>query len=600
MQKGTQSLNKKNARLLVCFLLSLVFFFVLINPVLALETGVAEVSDTIELGSADIRVIVARIINVFLGILGVIALVLVIYGGFLWMTAGGSPEQVEKAKKVLINATIGLAIILASWAITWFIFNVLLGEGGVFGPGGGEETGVPPTYESFSGALGNGIIDYHFPTRGDTDVPRNTKIMVTFKQEMLIESIIEGYDDNGTSLDTSDDTSSELLKTDNIKIYRTADGEDAHLREDEVRVRFTDDIRSFVFEPVEWLGSASEDVSYTVSLGSGLKRADGDDAFEGSLSDGYEWNFEVGTFVDITPPKIRSVFPVASEEYPKNVMIQINFDEPVDPTSATGHTSRFTNILVEGGGIVLGRFMIANQYKTVEFLPDEVCGTNTCGGEVFCLPGGVDVDVTVRSATMRSGEEPTAVFPYNGVVDMAGNSLDGNDDSTAQGPPEDNYIWGFSTSDNVYIEAPSVDSVNPTPGESSIPPDQSVDIIWDVLMSYSSMNGANIMLGDNRTDDLSVWYTLDSESLAEDGSVAEAGILPHHTMTSIHHGIFLEETEYYPEIFNEVKDVYQNCFSPAATRSCPKDRSGAPWCCDVAPSSSRTSGSCLGIPVKDR
>jgi len=600
MQKGTKSFNVKNARFLVVILLSLAFFFVLFSPVLALEVGVEEVSEEIELGETDIRVIIARIINVFLGLLGIIALLLILYGGFLWMTAGGVPERVEKAKKVLINAVIGLAIILTSWAITWFIFNVLLGEGGVFGPPGERPTGPPPTYESFSSALGNGIVDYHYPPRGDTDVPRNTKIMITFKREMLIESIIEGYDDNDTPLDTSDDTGSELLKTDNIKIYRTADGEDAHLREDQVRVRFTDDLQSFVFEPVEWLGSASEDVSYTVTLGPGLTRADGEDAFQGAMSDGYQWNFEVGTFVDVTPPRVRSVFPVAGEEYPKNVMIQINFNEPIDPTSATGHTSRFTNILVEGGGVVLGSFAIANQYKTVEFIPDEACGTNTCGGEVFCLPGGVDIDVTVRAATMRSGEEPAAVFPYNGIVDMAGNSLDGNDDDTAQGPPDDNYEWSFSTSNNVYIAPPGVDSVNPGPGESGVAPDLPVEIVWDVLMSLSSMNGANIMLGDNRTDDLSVWYTLDSDSLAEDGSPAEGGIPPHHTKTSIRHGIFLEETQYYPEIFSEVKDVYQNCFSPAATRNCPKDRSGAPWCCDVAPSSSRTAGSCLGIPTKER
>ena len=130
MQKGTKSFNVKNARFLVVILLSLAFFFSLFTPVLAIEVGVEEVSETIELGETDIRVIVARIINVFLGILGVVALLLVLYGGFLWMTAGGVPERVEKAKKVLINAAIGLGIILTSWAITWFIFNVLLGDGG--------------------------------------------------------------------------------------------------------------------------------------------------------------------------------------------------------------------------------------------------------------------------------------------------------------------------------------------------------------------------------------------------------------------------------------------------------------------------------------
>lgn len=581
-------------------LLSLAFFLVAASPILALETGLEQVGQEVELGGADVRVIVARIINVFLGLLAAIALILVLYGGFLWMTAGGNPEQVEKAKKVLTNAAIGLAIILMSWAITIFVFNALLGEGGVFGPGEEGPPGAPTTYESFSDALGNGIIDYHYPARGAVDVPRNTKIMVTFKEEMMIESLISGYDDADTPLDTADDTVSRLLNTDNVLIYRSADGEEAALREDQVNVSFTDDLKTFVFQPVDWLGSASEDVSYTVSLGPGLENADGEDAFEGTLSDGYRWNFEVGTFVDVTPPRVRSVFPAAGESYPKNVLIQINFNEPVDPTSATGHSSRFTNITVDGAGVVLGTFSIANQYKTVEFIPDEICGTNTCGADVHCLPGGVEFEAAVRAATMVAGEEPMAAFPYNGIVDMAGNSLDGNGDGTAQGPPTDNYGWGFATTDRVYIEPPGVTSVSPVPGESEVAADQPIEIIWDVLMSLSSLNGRSIMLADDRTDGLSVWYTLDSDALTEEGSIVEEGGIPDHTLTRINHALLLEDTQYYPEIFSEVEDIYQNCFSPASTRSCSKDRTGAPWCCDTSPSSSRTSGPCLGIPEKDR
>jgi len=599
MLKGVKFLNKKNTWFLIGFIFVLVFFFVSFVPVFAVELGIEAVEEEIELGGEDIRVIVARIINVFLGLLAVIALVLVLYGGFLWMTAGGDAEKVAKAKKVLVNAAIGLGIILTSWAITVFIFQALLGEDGVFGPGG-RPSGAPPTYESFSGALGNGIIDYHYPSRGATDVPRNTKIMVTFKEAMSIPSFIDGYDDGGTPFDTSDDTVSDLLNNDNIKIYRTADGDGGALRPDQVRVRFTEDLETFVFEPAEWLGSASEDVSYTVSLGANIERADGEDAFQGALSDGYRWNFEVSTFVDVTPPQVRSVFPVAGETYPKNVLVQINFNEPIDPTSASGHSSRFTNILVEGGGAVLGTFAMANQYKTVEFVPDESCGTNTCGGEVFCLPGNADIDVTVRSATMNSGEEPMAVFPYNGVVDMAGNSLDGNTNDVAEGPPTDNFAWSFATTNEVYIAPPGVSSVSPAPGEGGIAPDMLLEIEWDVLMSFSSLNSSNILLSDNQPDEFSLWFYIDSDNFTEEGLPVEAGMTPHHSATVIRHGLFFEETEYYPEIFSDVKDVYQNCYSPAATRNCPKDRVGAPWCCDTRPSASRSSGPCLGIPVKER
>jgi len=71
----------------------------------------------------DIRVVVARIINNFLALLGILAIGLIIYAGFLWMTAGGNEEQISKAKKMILNATIGLFIILASFSISAFVIN---------------------------------------------------------------------------------------------------------------------------------------------------------------------------------------------------------------------------------------------------------------------------------------------------------------------------------------------------------------------------------------------------------------------------------------------------------------------------------------------
>jgi len=65
----------------------------------------------------DIRVSIINILNVVLGFLGIIMLVLIIFSGYQWMTAGGNEEQVEKAKKRITNAVIGLVIVLASWTI---------------------------------------------------------------------------------------------------------------------------------------------------------------------------------------------------------------------------------------------------------------------------------------------------------------------------------------------------------------------------------------------------------------------------------------------------------------------------------------------------
>ena len=73
----------------------------------------------------DPRMIVATLIRTALGVLGLIAVVIVLYAGFLWMTSGGDEERVRRAKRMLINGFIGLLIILSSWAITEFVINSL-------------------------------------------------------------------------------------------------------------------------------------------------------------------------------------------------------------------------------------------------------------------------------------------------------------------------------------------------------------------------------------------------------------------------------------------------------------------------------------------
>jgi len=68
---------------------------------------------------------VGRIINVLLGFVGVILLVLIVYAGFLWLTAGGNEDQVAKAKKLIQNGVIGMAIILSAFIITTFVVSQL-------------------------------------------------------------------------------------------------------------------------------------------------------------------------------------------------------------------------------------------------------------------------------------------------------------------------------------------------------------------------------------------------------------------------------------------------------------------------------------------
>lgn len=75
----------------------------------------------------SLALVIAGIINVVLGLIGLILVVLLIYGGVLWMTAQGNTEQIKKAKAVLINSIIGIIIIVASYAIASYVLSALVG-----------------------------------------------------------------------------------------------------------------------------------------------------------------------------------------------------------------------------------------------------------------------------------------------------------------------------------------------------------------------------------------------------------------------------------------------------------------------------------------
>ncbi|HOZ53200.1 MAG TPA: pilin [bacterium] len=80
----------------------------------------------IVLGDRDPRTMVAQLINVVLTLLGIVAVVIVLLGGFKWMTAAGNEDKVSEAKKLLGAGVIGLVIILAAWGISRFILEQLM------------------------------------------------------------------------------------------------------------------------------------------------------------------------------------------------------------------------------------------------------------------------------------------------------------------------------------------------------------------------------------------------------------------------------------------------------------------------------------------
>jgi len=104
-------------------------------PAIALAQGIGDLSNlglnafaqNTNLGT-NVALInsIARIINILLGFLGVIAVILVLLGGFKWMTAAGNEDKIGEAKKLMGAGVVGLVIILAAYAIAAFVVNQLV------------------------------------------------------------------------------------------------------------------------------------------------------------------------------------------------------------------------------------------------------------------------------------------------------------------------------------------------------------------------------------------------------------------------------------------------------------------------------------------
>lgn len=83
----------------------------------------AAVVGTALAGKGNLAVFVGGFIKSVIGILGIILVVLIIYGGFIWMTAGGDAKKIDQAKNILKASIIGLLICMSAYIITYFVIT---------------------------------------------------------------------------------------------------------------------------------------------------------------------------------------------------------------------------------------------------------------------------------------------------------------------------------------------------------------------------------------------------------------------------------------------------------------------------------------------
>lgn len=134
MKKILARVNYKQTALVIVVLLLLVGFWGGMREAQASELGekITGKLDQVQINSKlpNPNSPVEVVVSVVKGILGLVALIffiMIIIGGVKWMASGGNEQVVEKAKKTIGQATIGVAVIILSYAISILVFDIILG-----------------------------------------------------------------------------------------------------------------------------------------------------------------------------------------------------------------------------------------------------------------------------------------------------------------------------------------------------------------------------------------------------------------------------------------------------------------------------------------
>ncbi len=365
---------------------------------------------------------------------------------------------------------------------------------------------------------------------------------------------------------------------------------------------------------------------------------------------------------------------IDKRDVPMNTVIQINFNEPVNPLKVSGLAAEVKDYIkvvnnnstssksggescendldcdsykCEGvvnskkciGDYVDGRFLVSNNYKTLEFISNNECGVNGCGEKVYCLPKNSVLAVELKSADLRTCENdndcvaltpfikclpaplglnyktcqnsdkknyPSSGSSLNGIIDMSLNSLDGDRDEASDGPvsfysdnyvstnpaninKKDNYRWHFYVNDQMNLTSPSIELVQPAQGDTGVNLANPIKITWNALMMNSTLvtgsafidNGKekveHKLLGIKSSAENAFGYWISNENI----DTADNGPLdgePDKTITYINHTAFSESITYKAQAGSGIKDIYQNCFKPSAGVGCEVSETN-PSCC---------------------
>ncbi|USN53265.1 MAG: Ig-like domain-containing protein [Candidatus Nomurabacteria bacterium] len=389
---------------------------------------IENIGSSIGLGTADLKDVIINIIRWALGIMALVAVVFVIYGGYIWMTAGGNADKVDKAKQIIISAAVGLVIILISWAIVTFVINTV------------SNVTNGDTYSCDPG-LPCGVCLLCDASGTQCNVPDPSPLCMLPSSQFTVNEILTAHDgpDNSQNVNRCSRVMPRFnLNVDSATVEAAVNDATNPLKLEhagggaEVSGIFTSSDKSLTFKHPDELFDSFADytlfIPKTLESTGGLSltncTADGGCVDAG---DHYRWNFTTNDVVDETVPSVSSAYPVISAEpgypdrnVPRDPLLSIWFSEAIDISSLADVDSHpipgifdLQQLDGEGGAVI---------------------GTVSSDSLVVSSGGDNRVDIRFTDGAMLESFTWYRITVQN-VEDLCGNGLQ---------PPE---VWEFQTND---------------------------------------------------------------------------------------------------------------------------------------------------------
>lgn len=435
---------------------------------LSLTPGLAQVNTSYDLilGDTSPVDIIIAIINWTLGILALLATILILYGGFIWMLAQGDEAKIEKAKLILRNSIIGLVIILAAWGIARYIINLLLDITGT------SDTSYATPYDPYEPGSGSPFyVDHTNPADEDTAVPLCHIIAVTFSYPVNEASVTSASFTTTIPADTATNPDGGKAAgescTDHVQCLSGACSEVGSCTGDQVAgsYAFSESDYAAVFYPsADYLSNTT----YRVELATDIEGINPETGAVYNLTSGDAkriFTFTTGTTTDDIPPKVdvTSITPYPTDEEIDiclNPTLQATFSESLDPASPADEN------------IWLYSYDGSDPSDALDL---DAIRLTSIGGEaddtIVTSPQDQLSTYTEYGLSLYSGDSSTDTF-VGAIYDTCGNPLSGDFDDDMEGSPTDDFVdptsvpaefgfdyqWTFTTGNEPYC-LPDIENI---------------------------------------------------------------------------------------------------------------------------------------------